>query len=534
MIDLPFRPDRSAHEPVYRQLAAHVRGLVETGRLAPGTKLPASRELARSLGVGRITVVLAYHELVRTGLATSRVGQGTFVAMPEGRVASDGARRERSFVWSSLFAMRARLLELPAALAGAATMRAPRHDFRGGQVDEASLPLDETRIALASAIRRFGGKLALHGDPFGWPALREEIVRLLLTRGIRCELDEVLVTSGAQQVVDLVARVLLDPGDTVVLEQPGYFGAAMAFRAAQANVVGVGVDGEGLRTDDLARVLRARRVKLVYATPAAQSPTGVVMGEARRREFLELADTHQTPILEDDYAAELRYRSPAVSALKAADEAGQVVYAGTFAKTLFPNLRLGFVVAPRPLLRKMVLARWNADGGGSLLPQIALTTLIRSGAVERHVRRLRKIYAERLDTLRSSLAATMPPGTTWSDPAAGHGVWVTLPPGTDAEGVAHDAAAGGIAYVRGTAFYVDGQGADQISLSFSTLTPREITRGVEALAAIVRRRLPSGKRGTPARARGGRDGRIRQGTDRSRQRADRERDLDVARAGRLV
>src|SRR6185295_17045043 len=162
------------------------------------------------------------------------------------------------------------------------------------------------------------------------------------------------------------------------------------------------VDEEGLRTGDLARVLRARRVKLVYATPAVQSPTGVSMSEARRREFLALADEHQTPIFEDDYAAELRFRGEAVGALKAIDHAGQVIYAGTFSKTVFPNLRLGFVVAPRELLRKMVLARWNADGGAALPPQMIVASLLRTGAFDRHLRRLRRIYAERLATMLST------------------------------------------------------------------------------------------------------------------------------------
>jgi len=355
------------------------------------TKLPASRELAAALGLARVTVVHAYEGLVRAGLARSHVGQGTFVTSPRA-----SARRNApsvlggSFVWSSLFALRARLLDLPAGIVGRVGEPAIRYDFRGGQVDTDSLPLGELRRAIATAIRRHGGALAEHQDVQGWVPLRREIARSLVTRGVVCAPEEVAIVTGAQQVVDLAARVLVDPGDSVVIEQPGYFGAALAFQAAQANLVGVGVDEEGLSTAELARVLRARRVKLIYSTPAAQCPTGGSMSEARRRELLALADEHQAPVLEDDYAAELRYRGPAVGALKALDRAGQVIYAGTFSKILFPNLRMGFVVAARPLLRKMMLARWNADGGAPLLPQIALTTLARSGILERHLRRVRR------------------------------------------------------------------------------------------------------------------------------------------------
>ena len=489
MLEIAFRPDRQTAEPLYRQLEHYLRGLIEADRLPPETKLPASRELAAALGLARVTVVTAYERLTRDGLLTSHVGQGSFVAARA--VASPPGPRStsRSFVWEGLFAQRARLLELPAGMAIRASGDGPRYDFRGGQVDVDSLPLAALRRALASAIRRHGAELAGPPGGYGWLPLRREIARLLVSRGIECEPGEVAVVSGAQQVVDLVARVLVDPGDTVVVEQPGYFGAALAFRAAQANLVGVSVDGDGLSTVELERVLRVRRVKLVYATPGSQSPTGVVMSETRRREFLTLADEHQTPILEDDYAAELRYRAPAVSALKALDHAGQVIYAGTFSKVLFPSFRIGFVVAAEPLLRKMALARWNADGGAPLLAEIALTTLVRSGELERHLRRLRKLYAARLASLLEALGAAMPPGVEWREPSAGHGVWLTLPREIDGEALCRDAAAEGILYTRGNAFHLDGEGSSYCDLSFARLSQSMIVEGIERFAAIVRRHL---------------------------------------------
>jgi len=489
VLELAFRPDRNGDEPLYRQLAAYLRGLIDAGRLAGGAKLPASRELAAALGVARVTVVAAYEQLAREGHITSHVGQGSFVAPAKGSRPVAAAGAARSFVWSSLYALRTRLLEIPQGLVVRVPREGPRYDFRGGQTDAGSLPLGDIRRAFSLALRRHGAELGEHQDLAGWPPLRREIARVLLARGIECDVDEIAVMSGAQQAVDLAAHVLLDPGDTVVIEQPGYFGATMAFRAAQANVVGVGLDSHGLRTDELARILRARRVKLVYATPAAQSPTGVAMSEARRQEFLALADEHQTPILEDDYAAELRYRGPVVRALKATDDAGQVIYAGTFSKMLFPNLRVGFVVAPRPLLRTLVLARWNADGGPALLPQMALTTLLRSGELERHVRRLRKLYATRLAAMLEALRANMPAGTQWTEPAAGHGVWLTWPSTVDGPAVFQEAASQGILYVRGDPFFVDGQGASHANLSFARLPQPKLIEGIERLAVIVRRHM---------------------------------------------
>jgi len=234
-----------------------------------------------------------------------------------------------------------------------------------------------------------------------------------VARGIACGADDVMVTHGAQQAIDLVARVLVDPGDGVLIEQPGYFGAALAFAACEAHLLGVPVDGEGLRTDELARILRTRRVKLLYTTPAVQSPTGVSLSEPRRRQLLELADEYQLPLLEDDYDSELRWGGPPVPALKTADGAGRAIYVGTFSKALFPGLRVGYLVAAPPLLAQLAVTRAAADLGGDLVTQAALAELISSGGLERHVRRVRKTLAARREALLAALADRMPDAVSW-------------------------------------------------------------------------------------------------------------------------
>jgi DNA-binding transcriptional MocR family regulator len=331
------------------------------------------------------------------------------------------------------------------------------------------------------------GEISAHEDPFGWPALRREVARHLVGRGITCQPDDIAIVNGAQHAIDLAARVLVDPGDTVVMEQPGYFGAAMAFASFQAHVVGVGVDAEGMRADELARVLQARRAKLIYTTPAVQNPTGASMSAERRAEILALVDRHQAPLFEDDYTSELRYGEAPLAALKTSDAGGQVIYAGTFSKVLFPTLRVGFVVAARPLLGKMVLARAGSDFGTSVLPQVALVELLRSGALDRHVRRVRRLYGQRLRSMVDALARTMPEGVTWSEPKGGHFLWLTLP--GNGESIFRDALEVGIAYTPGTAFHLDGQGAEYVALSFAAMPAADIVDGVEKLAAIVRRQL---------------------------------------------
>jgi GntR family transcriptional regulator/MocR family aminotransferase len=491
VLDLAFRPDRDRSEPLYRQLGGYLRGLIASERLPRGGKLPATRELATALGLSRNTVSQAYDELLAEGILTAHVGQGTFVAPQVGaarlRVVPEPPSRTRGFVWSGLFAHRARALALPGGARAVYPAGPHRFDFRGGQVAGDCLPGDDLKRAVAEALRRHLKDLARLLDPLGWLPLRQEVARYLVGRGVECTPAEVAIVNGAQQAIDLVARVLVDPGDTIVMEQPGYFGASLAFTACQANVVGVGVDDEGLRTDELARILRTRRAKLVYATPAAQSPTGAVLSDARRRVLLALADEHQVPILEDDYDSELRYEGAVVAPLKCADEAGQVIYAATFSKVLFPGLRVGYVVAAPQLLEKLALARWNADVTTSAPVQAALAILLARGGLERHLRRVRRLYAARLGAMLDALGRTMPAGTTWTRPRGGHLVWLTLPRGTDDDGVYRDALRAGIAYTPGELFHLDGRGRHQLALSFANLPPATIAEGIAVLAGLVRR-----------------------------------------------
>jgi GntR family transcriptional regulator/MocR family aminotransferase len=498
VLELAFTPDRGHGEPVYRQLRDYLRDLVAAERLPLGTKLPATRALALALGLSRNTVAQAYDELIADGLLAAHVGQGTFVTGPR----QDGARPrpqrdepQRRFVWSGLFALRARALTLPPGLIAGRSGR-KRFDFRGGQVARDALPAGEIRRAFAHALASDLGAIAGARDPYGLEALRGAVARYLVSRGIACDADDVAIVDGAQQAIDLVTRVLVDPGDSVVLEQPGYFGARVAFTAAQANVIAVDVDDEGLRTADLARVLRTRRVKLVYATPAVQSPTGVVMSAARRRELLALADEHQVPILEDDYGSELRYEAPPIAALKTLDRAGQVVYVGTFSKVLFPGLRVGYVVAAPPLLEKMMLARWNANVTTNVVAQAALAHLLATGGLGRHLRRVRTVYGARLAAMLAALAAAMPAGTEWTRPRGGHSVWVTLPPGIDSGALLHPAWEAGLRYLPGDVFCGPGRGGRHLELSFANHTPAEIRAGVRLLGALAGKQRPRSRRRT--------------------------------------
>lgn len=490
VLDLAFRPDRAGQAPLYRQLQLYLRDLVQNRRLEPGERLPASRELANTLGLSRNTVNQAYAALIDDGFLRAHVGQGTFVTsrVP---VARPAPPLGRSLAWEGLFARRTRAVLPPPGLAN--PFETPHFDFRPGFVDGASLPFADLKRAYGRAIDA-AESLTREFDPAGYRPLRAAIARWLVARGIGCETGEVAIVNGAQQALDLVARVLIDPGDTVALEQPGYFGSTLACSAAEAHLVGVGVDAEGLRTDELARVLRARRVKLLVTTPAVQSPTGVALSEARRRELLALADEFQLPIVEDDYDSPLHYGGPPVPALKNLDRSGQVIYVGTFSKALFAGLRLGYVVAPRPLLQRLVLSRWASDFNTDIVTQAALTELLEAGGLERHVRRVRQLYGERRTAMLAALETHMPEGTRWLPPAGGSAVWTTLPAAADPVAVHAAANAMGLGYGRGSAFFLasDGRGPESraadrhVLLSFARSSPAKIDEGIARFAEIVR------------------------------------------------
>jgi GntR family transcriptional regulator/MocR family aminotransferase len=497
VLELAFRPDRAQTEPVYRQLARHVCALVESGRLREGQKLPASRELAAALGLSRNTVNQAYEVLEDARVVRAHVGQGTFVARPAHGRPGDGSARERAgdgalepgLAWESLLAPPppgVRALD-----ADGAADPAPGLDLRGGRVDPAALPVAALRKAFARALAALPG-LANRLDPQGYEPLRAAIAAGLVSRGVRAHAADVVVVAGAQEALDLLARALLEPGDAAALEEPGWFGARLAFAARGAHLVPVPVDARGLRTDALARVLRSRRVKLVYTTPAVQAPTGVALAPERRAELLALAAEHQCAIVEDDYDSELRLGGAQDPALARDDCGGRVVLVGTFSKALFPALRVGYVVAPPPVVRRLAALAGAAHFGGSVLVQAALTELLASGALERHVRRVRRLYAERLDAVLGAVAKSFPAGTRCARPAGGTCVWIELPPGSDPSALAAAARRAGVALSPADAFRLEPGGPPALALGFAGASAADLAAGVARLGALVSRARSGG------------------------------------------
>jgi len=465
---LPEPGARRTRRELYEQLRAAIR----SGRLAPGLRMPATRDLAGRLGVSRNTVTAVYELLVSEGDLQARPGSGTFVAealQPEARraAAPDMAGRVRP-LWTQ-----------PSPLAPGPM--APRH-FLLGAPDHAAFPWDLWRRLAGRALRAHARQPA-PGAPQGAPALRQAIAgHLSFARGVACRAEDVLVTSGAQQAFDLIAKVLVHrPGVRVAVEDPGYPPVRQAFAAAGAEVLSAPVDDEGLVVE-----AAPEGAEVICVTPSHQFPLGAPMSPARRQALLALARRTGAVVIEDDYDGEFRFDGRPLEALQTLDLSGQVLYVGTFSKSLFPDLRLGFIVAPEWARRPLVAARM-ATGGPSQTAQATLAAFIAEGRLARHVRRMRRIYAGRRRALLEALADA-PPG--WLEPfpsAAGLHLALRLPGDADARGLLRLAAGLGVGAYPLSQFAADPGRQNGLALGYGRLAEADVRIGAAALAAAARR-----------------------------------------------
>ncbi|HZZ09196.1 MAG TPA: PLP-dependent aminotransferase family protein [Paraburkholderia sp.] len=402
---------------IYRQLRA---GILE-GRLAGGTRLPSTRELATQLGVSRKTTLDVFERLLSEGYLSARPGSGTFVAdglerLPverpsHAREAETAARDRSKLKLKAKAAARAQPLweQMPEPLALPRPMVTTPQDFVGGATDKSLFPFDVWRRCVNHALRTQSRGRGVYRDAAGEQELRLAISRYLaFNRAVTSNWEEVIVTQGAQNALDLMARITLRPGDVAAIEDPGYPPAHACLSATGARVVPVPVDREGLIVGKL-----PDKARLVYVTPSHQFPLGMPMSLERRVELLEWAQKRGAVIIEDDYDCEYRFEGRPMEPLKSLDRAGLVAYVGTFSKTIFPELRVGYVVPPASLYGPLVKARQIADWHGCTLTQTALATFMLNGDFAKHLRRMHKFYAARRAMLLAHLGDGLAP---WFDP----------------------------------------------------------------------------------------------------------------------
>jgi GntR family transcriptional regulator / MocR family aminotransferase len=472
---VPFSLDRDSPVPLQRQIYDEWRGGILGGRFRAGMRLPSTRALARTYGISRITVTAAYDQLLAEGYLETRRGSGTFVStdLPDDRPASVRLTTRRvpaaAPIRPSAYASRlGSVVRRPVSTAPI--------NLSNASPDVSRFPFSLWRRLVSRHLRRTVPEIVgAAAGPHGYPMLRREIATYLArTRAVRCTPDQVIVVNGSQQALDLCARLLLDPDDAVAVEEPGYAGVRQLFAAHGARLHQLPVTDAGA---SLANV--GTDVRVVHVTPSHQFPTGVSMTLPRRLELLDWARGSGAVIIEDDYDSEYRYSGPPLPAMHSLGTGATVIYVGTFSNVMFYGLRLGYVVVPPGLLDAFATAKWLADRNSPMLEQAALADFIAEGHLDRHVRRMRRLYKRRRDVLLDAIARAFGDAARIRGDAAGMHLSVRLP---DPRRVRANAAKHGVHIAGSELYYVGKAPADEFLVSFSAIAERTIREGIRRLA----------------------------------------------------
>jgi 2-aminoadipate transaminase len=373
--------------------------------------------------------------------------------------------------------------------------------FAGGLPAPDVFPVEEFNAACGQVLKEWGAQALQYGSTEGFLPLREMIARHTGRYGISVNAENILITSGSQQALDLIGKVFINPGDLILVEEPTYLGALQAWNAYGAEYVTVPMDENGMVTDALENALRCG-VKFIYVLPNFQNPTGVTLSLERRQKLIEIADQYGVPIIEDDPYGQLRYEGENLPSIVSMDNEyrrngdneyrGNVIYLSTFSKTLAPGLRLAWVIAPSPVIRKLVQAKQGADLHTATFNQIVAYEVARGGFIDRHIWLIRRVYGERRNIMLDAMEELFPPGVSWTKPQGGLFLWGMLPNGMDTTEIFKTAVLRKVAFVPGTSFFALGGGENTMRLNFSYSNPDQIQIGIERLGNLLKEIIMAG------------------------------------------
>ena len=466
-------------EPLVRQIYRCFRQAILQGALRKDERLPSTRELAEQLTVSRTVVVLAYEQLLAEGFVQGRAGSGTYVAegSPRGRTHGheSHANIRLSRFGSSLQAAESRVI-VPAR-----PVTSLRYDFAYGRSDVEVFPFETWRRMLLRHARKAPLRELDYGPTAGSVALREALsAHLRRSRAVVCDPSQVIVVSGSQQALDLIARVLIERGDRVALENPCYQGTREVLRAAQARLLPVPVDHDGLNPARL-----PARARMAFVTPSHQFPTGAILPLARRVALLDWARRNEAVVVEDDYDGEFRYQEQPLESLQGLDTEGRVIYIGTFSRTIFSALRIGYLVVPQSLIAPFTSAKWLCDRHTATLEQETLADFIASGLYERHLRRVRRRNAARRDALLEAVDKHL--GDRVEVTGYGAGAHVALWPRAriSEKAVIERAASRGVGVYGISPYFMRQPARNGLVLGYSRMKEGDIREGIRRLGAVI-------------------------------------------------
>lgn len=465
--------NKDSDEPIYQQLIRYFQTQIANGKLAHGTRLPPSRDLAKALGIGRISVVSAYSELQAKNLIVAHPGRGSFVnGMETGKKSVASNPTLSSIIPNQNVREIMRLAEKENVIS-----------FDSGTPPTEFLPVEAFRWAIDTVLQRDGVESITYAEPEGYMPLRMTTRDYVTAQGIDCRAENILITSGAQQAIDLVVQSILNPGDILLTASPTYVGVLDIAHVRRVPVMCIPTDEQGLRLDRLEDVLLEHRPKLLYLNPTFSNPTGTVMPLHRRRQLLRLAEEYNLLILEDAVYHELHFETPAPPPLKALDEFGNVLHASGFSKILLPGTRIGYLIADKNSVReRIVQVKQAADICTPSFNQRVVHTYVKYGKLPAHLDRVRHILKSRRDAVVAAAKEYLPTGSHWKTPSGGLYLWFELPQdGPTATELYVTAIQHGVAYAIGTLFHPTGEGAFTIRINFSSHHEDSIWEGFRRL-----------------------------------------------------
>lgn len=479
--------DRGSHVPIYLQIRESVRNLIAQGTVGPGDQLPSTRELAAKLAINRMTVEAAFSQLEAEGLISSQVGRGTFVnRLPGGAEAKPRPEQsdEESVarLWAPLFIdSQPSAMSLPTASAriGPKTITfvpaAPGPDL---------FPAIDFRRCADFVLKRRIEEISTIGSSDGLASLKSYLARWFAQNGMdTCE-EDIVITTGCQQSMDLIRKVLVGPGDALVLENPTYPGAVAALAHSSNERLQLPVEDAGPDLLTLTTLLSRNRCKLIYSVPNFHNPTGRTMPLEARRKLANVAAQFRVPIVEDDVFGELRYSGPALPTLRSLNP-DLVIYIGSFSKMLTPAIRLGWMVAPRPVIKQINQVKQSTDLHTNLLIQATLDEFCRRNLMNRHMKRVRRVFERRRDALASALHQHFPRDTKFDVPDGGLSMWVTLPNDCNIAELLRVGATKGVQFLPGSAFYFRSPLHNSLRLSFAAEPEERIEEGIRILGSLL-------------------------------------------------
>ena len=474
--------DRAGNLSVTQQLVDRFSAAIEAGDLEPDSKLPPTRELAAEAGVNHLTAARVYRKLAELGYVTAQVGRGTFV-----RTLAPASSTFQGDDWQ-IYALPQQDVSYSEQVLADTFSLAVQEDVISlavGWAAPSMYPTEELARVTAEVFAEEGDRALAYLNPQGLFELREQIAARGRKYGYADDADEIVVTSGAQQAIALVARATLEPGDVAVIESPTFIGMMTAMRGTGARVIGVPVDQDGFDVDGLERLLARHEVKLVGLQTACQNPTGSNLSEERRRRLAELAVERNFFILEDRVYADMRFEGPFVRSLRELAPA-HVLYANSLSKVVGGGLRSGWVAARGPVLDRLTMLKLEADFHSPTLIQYIAARWLATGAYDRHVKRTMPFYRERRDALLAALERHMPGEYRVDTPHGGHHLWVTLDHPLDERALFSEAARHGVAFTPGGAVTAERRSQTSLRLSFSLAEPEQLDEGVRRLARAIR------------------------------------------------